>query len=81
MGRPEPGQELIVSGTPMFVRGAASASSGFVAAALLKDGAQVSRHYGAGKYLERFRIRKEAPGKRDIHAMSFYRGIDSGVGA
>lgn len=39
VGRPEPGQELIVSGTSMFVRGAASASSGFVAATLLKDDA------------------------------------------
>ena len=50
VGRPDPGQEPIVSGTLMFVRGAASASSGFVRAALLKDDAQVSQHYGAGKY-------------------------------
>ena len=50
VGRTDPGQELIVSGTLMFVRGAASASSGFVGAALLKDEAKVSQGYGAGKY-------------------------------
>ena len=50
VGRPDPNQELIVSGALMLVRGAASASSGFVGAALLKNDADVSQNYGAGKY-------------------------------
>ena len=50
VGRADPNQELIVSGALMLVRGAASASSGFVGAALLRNEAEVSHSYGAGKY-------------------------------
>ena len=50
VGQTDPNQELIVSGTLMFVRGAASASSGFVGAALLKNDAEITHGYGAAKY-------------------------------